>query len=37
MHTRFWSEDLKRAFGRPRRIWKENIRMNLGEKVKIVD
>jgi hypothetical protein len=31
MHTKFWSENLKGPRGRPRRMWEDNIRMDLRE------
>jgi len=33
MHTEFWSENLnrKRPLGRPRHVWKDNIRIHLRE------
>jgi hypothetical protein len=31
MHTKFWSENMKKPLGWPRRRWWDNIRMNIGE------
>jgi hypothetical protein len=31
MNTKFWSGNLKRPLGRPRRRWDDNIRMDLSE------
>jgi hypothetical protein len=31
MHARFWSKIVKRPVGRPRRMWEDNIKMDLEE------
>jgi hypothetical protein len=35
IHTTFWSENMKRQLGRPRRRWENNIRMGLRESAAI--